>query len=298
MGGAVLHCRQVRAYISACIRRIAAQRRCSGVPGESGLRISSYADTSAINDNKSSFTIHYQAKCSTASNVAVQHRWLARKCIEGGSLMFWFLSTAASFCLALLFVVRNACSDNTAHSNCLQSSNELCGRRSGVVVAIALGVQVSSESLTGATTTERARALAELVWAPFITRYQYEHHIDANADEIDVYCRRFCLCPEDERDREIACRAVIQWKTDRLLYLQYGGIVVFQQLNPTEPVGAYRAFLREITDGGEFRILDASLESEFWRAIDPLPGWIVPSEHVDYSEPWWVALPNCGLAGR
>jgi hypothetical protein len=59
-------------------------------------------------------------------------------------------------------------------------------------------------------------------------------------------------------------RALIRaWKVNRALYDHYGGRLVYQQLGP-EPLDAYRAFLRERQQAGDFRLADPALEAPFW----------------------------------
>ncbi|MEE4384057.1 MAG: hypothetical protein V2J02_18815, partial [Pseudomonadales bacterium] len=54
-----------------------------------------------------------------------------------------------------------------------------------------------------------------------------------------------------------------QWKTNRALFEDYGGRVIYQQLGP-EPLDAYRCFLEDASAAGRFSIRDAKLEAAFW----------------------------------
>ena len=63
---------------------------------------------------------------------------------------------------------------------------------------------------------------------------------------------------------EVARSFILRWKVNRALYRQYGGRIIFQQAGP-EPLDAYRRFLDEQAAKGNFKILDSSMEKEFWR---------------------------------
>lgn len=69
--------------------------------------------------------------------------------------------------------------------------------------------------------------------------------------------------PCDARE-QVASAFIRQWKINRALYRQYGGRFIFQQ-GGLEPLDAYRTFLEEQQRQSAFRILDKSLETEFWK---------------------------------
>lgn len=75
---------------------------------------------------------------------------------------------------------------------------------------------------------------------------------DADDPEIKTYAE------------EVARSFILRWKVNRALYRQYGGRIIFQQAGP-EPFDAYRKFLEEHAEKGNFRIFDAGMEQEFWR---------------------------------
>ena len=88
--------------------------------------------------------------------------------------------------------------------------------------------------------------------------------------------------------RELAEEGVLSWKTSKALYEEYGGPVIFQQLNPFEPIGAYLVFLREYEKNGSFQIHDSRSNSRFWEYFTRDHGpWVVEPQKVDYSVPWW-----------
>lgn len=73
--------------------------------------------------------------------------------------------------------------------------------------------------------------------------------------------------------QQLSAGVVKQWKIDRALHRQYGGRVAVQRGGP-EPVDAYRRFLEERRDRGDFQILAPELEREFWTY------YVTDSSHV------------------
>lgn len=99
---------------------------------------------------------------------------------------------------------------------------------------------------------------------------------------------------EDRGAREEVATAFIrQWKINRALYRQYGGRIIYQQGGP-EPLDAYRAFLEDREKDGAFRILDKSLESEFWRyyTTESIHTFYPAGSHEEkqvFETPWWLS---------
>ena len=81
---------------------------------------------------------------------------------------------------------------------------------------------------------------------------------------------------------------IMQWKLDRVLYKRYGGTVIFQQSNPTEPVGAYRKFLEQLEREKAFEIFDKDDRTAFFayfvRADNPMQ---TDTKNIDFDMPWW-----------
>lgn len=67
-----------------------------------------------------------------------------------------------------------------------------------------------------------------------------------------------------EARRYVAAAFIVHWKTQRALYRQYGGRIVYQQGGP-EPLDALRRFLEQRQASGDFAIADAALAAAFWR---------------------------------
>ena len=101
-------------------------------------------------------------------------------------------------------------------------------------------------------------------------------------------------------DRDIARASIRAWKFNKALYEKYGGPLIFQQANPIEPLGAYRAWLEEHEGKGDFQILDPKLRTAFW-------DYYVSTEHnfIDldkllkekglkspFEKPWWQLPPD------
>jgi len=77
------------------------------------------------------------------------------------------------------------------------------------------------------------------------------------------------------------------WLLNKALYERYGGVVIFQQSNPMEAIGAMRVFLEEHEASGTFRILDAEHKELFWSYYTREHPMQVPKERIDFSRAWW-----------
>ena len=91
----------------------------------------------------------------------------------------------------------------------------------------------------------------------------------------------------------LAAGIVRQWKVDRALHRQYGGRIALQPGGP-QPLDAYRRFLEQQRERGQFQILTQDLERAFWRAyaaetevVFLAPG--SPEEARVYTIPPWQA---------
>ncbi len=113
-------------------------------------------------------------------------------------------------------------------------------------------------------------------------RYAAEQDIEAKRDEIDTQVERLQaetreLAPGAEDDltteeastletmrRDMVAAMIRQWKINKSLYQSHGGRIVYQQFGP-EPLDAYRRFLEQRRDAGDFVIRDPDLAVGFWR---------------------------------
>jgi hypothetical protein len=174
----------------------------------------------------------------------------------------------------------------------------------GDVVVTVLGKPVTRDQLEG----DEAYAILPAVLGPLLNDFAAREGIEATEPEIarfdeflskheaDLAVISTDTDDEDdvdadikrEADREVAQESVKDWKVCRALYARYGGTVIFQQLNPLEPVGAYLAFLREHEQKGSFQFHDDRLAAQFWDYFTRDHGpWVVDPASVDYSVPWW-----------
>jgi hypothetical protein len=94
----------------------------------------------------------------------------------------------------------------------------------------------------------------------------------------------------DEQGRELARSIVRQWKMNRSLYRRYGGVVVYQQLDPLEPIGAYKALLEEMRRRKIFEIFDRGLADGFWARLSDR-SFEIPPDQVDFETPFWLKAP-------
>jgi hypothetical protein len=122
----------------------------------------------------------------------------------------------------------------------------------------------------------------QIILTRLLDRYAEQHEIEASEAEVDAFVesmqrgmRAEGLTAEDELTpdetaqvnqmrRDMGRAMIQQWKLNQALHAQYGGRIIFQQLGP-EPLDAYRQFLEERQAAGDFKILDKSIEPEFWR---------------------------------
>jgi hypothetical protein len=154
----------------------------------------------------------------------------------------------------------------------------------------------------------RSQKLAGMIWDPIWAEFDRTHNVKPTKMELDDYVRameaamatlpdrpldddpRITPKMKEESQRWVGERIVTQWKRNKALYEEYGGTVLFQQLNPMEAFGAMRKLLEIHEAKGDFQIYDDQLKQEFWKYYlgDPLHWKIIPPDKVDYSKPWWL----------
>jgi hypothetical protein len=138
---------------------------------------------------------------------------------------------------------------------------------------------------------DRCRELAGRVMKPLIESYRKQRAIHADEGEIEACLSAWKkMIPADNMPPSMAEEMIVRWKTDRSLYQQYGGAVIFQQANPYEPVGAYRAFLQERESAGDFEIYDPEYARCFWLLFPDKPAFSYSRQEVDFSVPWWIQM--------
>lgn len=150
-------------------------------------------------------------------------------------------------------------------------------------------------------TEEEGRRLTGVIFAELQARYLKEHKIEVAAAEVEEFVasveKGTPVEPgrsNEEREQErqglkaIGEQLVKRWKFDRALYQQYGGTVIFQQANPFEPVGAYRAFLKKAEQEKLFEIYDEANRTRFWHYFTRKHPFEVPAARVNFEKPWWM----------
>jgi heat shock protein HslJ len=123
--------------------------------------------------------------------------------------------------------------------------------------------------------------MQEIILNRLFDRYVAEHNIAVSDEEIDSFVetmqsgmKAIGLTAEKELTDEEAAQVrqmqrnmgrsmIRQWKINRELYRQYGGRIIYQQLGP-EPLDAFRQFLEERRDAGDFVIHRKTFKDKFW----------------------------------
>ena len=143
------------------------------------------------------------------------------------------------------------------------------------------GIQQQLE--TGSVSAEKAKQLQSE-----LDTLEEMHKIDLEDDR------------EAEQDQEAALKGmqfvakafIKQWMINKVLYQQYGGRIIFQQIGP-EPLDAIHYYLQEQQQKGGFKILEKSFEAPFWEY------YVTDSKHSFYEQgseaerqafdqPWWL----------
>lgn len=160
-------------------------------------------------------------------------------------------------------------------------------------VARVLDADILAADLTGTTHAERCRQLALRLRRPLYLAYAQENNITADETEINECQAAFArLTHRASIPEDFARDKIIQYKFDRQLYHTYGGEVVFRRHNPFQPVGAYRAFLKEQERLGRFEIVDNDYVECFWDQFSTAKLFVWPESKVDFSQPWWMRTPE------
>ncbi len=123
--------------------------------------------------------------------------------------------------------------------------------------------------------------LRQAILGRLFDRYAAEHDIESKRDEVDTFVgnlregiRENGLDTGDDLTeeeavtletmrRDMGAALIRQWKINRSLFETYGGRIIYQQFGP-EPLDAYRRFLLERRDAGDFSINDPTLADAFW----------------------------------
>ncbi|MEM7267035.1 MAG: hypothetical protein AAF370_13950, partial [Pseudomonadota bacterium] len=88
--------------------------------------------------------------------------------------------------------------------------------------------------------------------------------------------------------KEIATKQVMQFQTEKAMYEEFGGRVIFRQSNPQMPIDAYNTLLSRYRDAGKLSIIDEDLRDAFWDVFTPPFQYEIAPENVDFTQPWWL----------
>ncbi len=88
--------------------------------------------------------------------------------------------------------------------------------------------------------------------------------------------------------KEIAEKQVIQFQTEKALFDEFGGKVIFRQSNPQMPIDAYKALLNRYRENNQLEIIDSALREAFWDVFTPPFQYEIAPENVNFTQPWWL----------
>jgi hypothetical protein len=141
---------------------------------------------------------------------------------------------------------------------------------------------------------EKVQRLNGLVFGRLRKRYAEHHELKATRAEIESFGKAMSKVKKslkgvelEEALQSVGNHFVLNWKIDKSLYKKYGGVVIFQQGNPLEPVGAYRKWLEELEKAKAFEIFSPANRKEFWKYFVQDPQFRVPPELIDFETPIW-----------
>ena len=89
------------------------------------------------------------------------------------------------------------------------------------------------------------------------------------------------------KPEDIAAEQVKHWLTEKAMYEEFSGPVIFRSTAPQYPVGAYQQLLKEYEKQGKLRIRTSAFAGLFWRGFAPPYNAEIAPQNVDYSQPWW-----------
>jgi heat shock protein HslJ len=158
--------------------------------------------------------------------------------------------------------------------------------------------------------TSDAGDMQEIILSRLFDRYAEEHRIEVSDEEIDTYVENLRhgisamgLTGEKEltkaeaaqleqMSRKMGYSMIRQWKLNPALYCQYGGRIIYQQLGP-EPLDAYRQFIEERRDAGDFTIHQKAFADRFWHyfTTDSIHDFYEPGSEEEaqaFSTPPWL----------
>lgn len=127
-----------------------------------------------------------------------------------------------------------------------------------------------------------AEEVQAVILMRLLDRYAAEHELSVDPAEVDAYVETVrrgtaerglasadALTPEEAAEvevmrRQMGAALIRHWKINKSLYETYGGRLIYQQLGP-EPLDAYRKYLEERQERGDFTIVAPAVAEHFWR---------------------------------
>ncbi|WP_394222864.1 hypothetical protein [Alteromonas gracilis] len=130
------------------------------------------------------------------------------------------------------------------------------------------------------------------IYERVIEGYASQKGIVLNEDLVDKFIETFSSQMTDETStksiHEIAVKQVMQYQTEKAMFEEFGGRVIFLQSNPMMPIDAYHALLSRYRDNGDLKIIDKTLSETFWEVFEPPFQFEISPENIDFGQPWWL----------
>lgn len=122
--------------------------------------------------------------------------------------------------------------------------------------------------------------------------YASKKGIELNQTLVTKFTEKFASQVSEQKSskpiEEIARKQVMQYQTEKALFEEFGGRVVFRQSNPQMPIDAYKALLTRYRQNNQLQIVDEALKQAFWDVFTPPFQYEIAPENVDFAQPWWL----------
>ena len=94
----------------------------------------------------------------------------------------------------------------------------------------------------------------------------------------------------EEKLASLANFNALRFATDKHMYEQLGGRVVFDQGHPKMPIEAYSKLLMAYKQSGRLVFHEQKYESLFWKSLERPDALEIPPQDVKYDSPWWMSV--------
>lgn len=122
--------------------------------------------------------------------------------------------------------------------------------------------------------------------------YASKKGIELNQTLVTKFTEKFASQVSEQKSskpiEEIARKQVMQYQTEKALFEEFGGRVIFRQSNPQMPIDAYKALLTRYRQNNQLQIVDEALKEAFWDVFTPPFQYEIAPENVDFAQPWWL----------